>query len=67
MHNKRKVGRPKNPAPIKAKKFKAVGLEQDVYEKLDVIRNRYAIELGFVMSFSQTIAYIARGLAKDIK
>ena len=67
MH-KRKPGRPKKvegiPQPVlKNKIYKAVGLEKEVYEKLDVIRNRYAVELGFVMSYSQTVAY----LTKDIK
>lgn len=67
MH-KRKPGRPKKvegtPQPIsKNKVYKAVGLEKEVYEKLDVIRNRYAVELGFVMSYSQTVSY----LCKDIK
>lgn len=66
MH-KRKPGRPKKaegaapPKPI-AKIYKAVGLEKEVYEKLDVIRNRYAVELGFVMSFSQTISYLTRDI-----
>jgi len=67
MH-KRKPGRPKKvestPQHVPTKKiYKAVGLEKEVYEKLDVIRNRYAVELGFVMSYSQTVAY----LCKDIK
>ena len=68
MH-KRKPGRPKKtdtttkPVLPKNKIYKAVGLEKEVYEKLDVIRNRYAVELGFVMSYSQTVAY----LCKDIK
>ena len=66
MH-KRKPGRPKKvegtPQTTPTKKiYKAVGLEKEVYDKLDVIRNRYAVELGFVMSYSQTVAY----LAKDI-
>ena len=67
MH-KRKPGRPKKeglatqPA-LKNKIYKAVSLEKEVYDKLDVIRNRYAVELGFVMSYSQTVAY----LTKDIK
>jgi hypothetical protein len=60
MENKRKAGRPKNSVAATTKTFKAVGLEKEVYEKLDVIRNRYAVELGFVMSFSQTVAYLTR-------
>ena len=44
------------------KKAKAVGLEKEVYEKLDVIRNRYSVELGFVMSYSQTVAYVTRDI-----
>jgi len=66
MH-KRKPGRPKKiegtPQPVPTKKiYKAVGLEKEVYEKLDVIRNRYAVELGFVMSYSQTISYLTRDI-----
>jgi len=66
MH-KRKPGRPKKvegtpPPKPKTKIYKAVGLEKEVYEKLDVIRNRYAVELGFVMSFSQTISYLTRDI-----
>lgn len=67
MH-KRKPGRPKNPEttapqPVsKNKIYKAVGLEKEVYEKLDVIRNKYAVELGFVMSYSQTVAYVTRDI-----
>jgi len=66
MH-KRKPGRPKKvegaaPPKPKTKIYKAIGLEKEVYEKLDVIRNRYAVELGFVMSFSQTVAYVTRDL-----
>lgn len=64
----RKPGRPKKvdgatpPPKPKTKIYKAIGLEKEVYEKLDVIRNRYAVELGFVMSFSQTISYLTRDL-----
>jgi hypothetical protein len=63
----RKPGRPKKvgeaaPPKPKTKIYKAIGLEKEVYEKLDVIRNRYAVELGFVMSFSQTVAYVTRDL-----
>ena len=67
MH-KRKPGRPKKPdtttpQPVsKNKIYKAVGLEKEVYEKLDVIRNRYSVELGFVMSYSQTVAYVTRDI-----
>jgi len=66
MH-KRKPGRPKNTETTestkpKTKIYKAVGLEKEVYEKLNVIRNRYAVELGFVMSFSQTISYLTRDI-----
>ena len=66
MH-KRKPGRPKKvestPQFISTKKvYKAVGLEKEVYEKLDVIRNRYSVELGFVMSYSQTVAYVTRDI-----
>jgi len=66
MHNKRKPGRPRKekatPPKAKAKVYKAVGLEKEVYDKLDVIRNRYSIELGFLMSFSQTVAYLTRDI-----
>ena len=66
MHNKRKPGRPRKekvtPPKSKAKVYKAVGLEKEVYDKLDVIRNRYSIELGFLMSFSQTVAYLTRDI-----
>ena len=66
MH-KRKPGRPKKvegtPQLVpKNKVYKAVGLEKEVYEKLDVIRNRYSVELGFVMSYSQTVAYLTRDI-----
>ena len=66
MH-KRKPGRPKKvegtPQTTPTKKiYKAVGLEKEVYDKLDVIRNRYAVELGFVMSYSQTVAYVTRDI-----
>ena len=66
MH-KRKPGRPKKvestPQSVSTKKvYKAVGLEKEVYEKLDVIRNRYSVELGFVMSYSQTVAYVTRDI-----
>ena len=64
MH-KRKPGRPKKVESTpqlspKNKVYKAVGLEKEMYDKLNVIRNRYSIELGFVMSFSQTVAYLTR-------
>ena len=65
--HKRKPGRPKKfestTQYISTKKvYKAVGLEKEVYEKLDVIRNRYSVELGFVMSYSQTVAYVTRDI-----
>lgn len=67
MH-KRKPGRPKKqiapklPATHK-RIYKSVGLEKEIYEKLDVIRNKYSEQFGFSMSYSQAIAY----LCKDIK
>lgn len=66
MH-KRKPGRPKkvegtSQSVSKNKVFKAISVEKEVYEKLDVIRNRYVVELGFVMSYSQTVAYLARDI-----
>jgi hypothetical protein len=61
MHPKRKPGRPKKVVPVKAShKYRSVGLEINIAEQLDVIKNNLYSQFGFKPSYSDVIRYLLK-------
>jgi len=61
MHHKRKPGRPKKVVLIKTvSKYRSIGLEVHVVEKIDVIKNSLHTQFGFKPSYSDVVSYLLK-------
>ena len=61
MHPKRKPGRPKKVVPIKTvSKYRSIGLEVHVADKIDVIKNSLHAQFGFKPSYSDVVGYLLK-------
>jgi len=61
MHHKRKPGRPKKVVLIKTvSKYRSIGLEVHVVQKIDVIKNNLHAQFGFKPSYSDVVGYLLK-------
>ena len=61
MYPKRKPGRPKKVVVVKtSSKYRSIGLEVNVADKIDVIKNSLHAQFGFKPSYSDVVGYLLK-------